>query len=136
MQEVLNNPLIGQLKADISRGEARLQELTTRLGDNHPQVVETRASLAELRSRLDAETRKRHRQRGRQQHHQPPARRRDARALEAQRAKVLRMKATRDEGLVLQREVENAQRAYDAMHRPPHADQPGKPDHAEQHQPC
>ena len=36
-------------------------------------------------------------------------------ALEAQRAKVLRMKAVRDEGTVLQRDVENAQRAYDAI---------------------
>ena len=36
-------------------------------------------------------------------------------ALEAQRAKVLRMKAVRDEGLVLVRDVENAQRAYDAV---------------------
>ena len=58
MQEVLNNNLIGQIKGDISRGEARLQELTTRLGDAHPQVQETRASLAEMRTRLDTETRK------------------------------------------------------------------------------
>jgi polysaccharide biosynthesis transport protein len=29
LQEVLNNPIVGQLKADINRGEARLQELTT-----------------------------------------------------------------------------------------------------------
>ena len=36
-------------------------------------------------------------------------------ALAAQRAQVLRMKAVRDEGLVLQRDLENAQRAYDAV---------------------
>lgn len=36
-------------------------------------------------------------------------------ALEAQRDKVLRMKQVRDEGLVLAREVESAQRAYDAL---------------------
>jgi hypothetical protein len=35
--------------------------------------------------------------------------------LEAQRAKVLRMKAVRDDGLVLQRDLENAQRSYDAV---------------------
>lgn len=115
LQEVLNNNLVAQLKGDISRGEAQLQQLSTRLGDNHPQVVETRASLAELRSRLDIETRKvtggvtvsntinRQRQG-------------EIRAsLDAQRTKVLKMKATRDEGLILQREVENAQRAYDAI---------------------
>ena len=35
--------------------------------------------------------------------------------LEQQRLKVLRMKGVRDEGQVLVREVENAQRAYDAV---------------------
>jgi succinoglycan biosynthesis transport protein ExoP len=39
---VLNNGIGGQLKADISRSEAQLQQLSTRLGDNHPQVVELR----------------------------------------------------------------------------------------------
>jgi chain length determinant protein EpsF len=115
IQEVLNNPLINQLKADVTRNEARLQELSTRLGESHPQVVESRATLAELRSKLDAETRKVtsgvgvtstiNRQREAQVRNE----------LEAQRAKVLRMKAVRDEGLVLQREVDNAQRSYDAI---------------------
>jgi len=115
MQEVLNNPIVGQLKADINRGEARLKELNTRFGDNHPQVVESRANLGELRSRLDAETSKVtggvgvsntiNRQREG-----------DIRvSLEAQRTKVLRLKAVRDEGMVLQRDMENAQRTYDAV---------------------
>ena len=115
MQEVLNNANVSQLKADISRAEAQLQQLATRLGDKHPQVEEAKASLAELRSRLDAETRKVtgsvtvsaniNRQRlGEVQ-----------RALQAQRDKVLKMKAVRDEGLVLLRDVENAQRSYDAL---------------------
>lgn len=115
LQEVLNNTLIGQLKADASRGEARLQELSTRLGDNHPQVVEIRASLAELRNRLEIETRK---LTGSVSVSNTINRQREGEvraALEAQRAKVLKMKATRDEGLILQREVENAQRAYDAI---------------------
>ena len=115
MQEVLNNANVSQLKADISRAEAQLQQLATRLGDKHPQVEEAKASLAELRSRLEAETRKVtgsvtvsaniNRQRlGEVQ-----------RALQAQRDKVLKMKAVRDEGLVLLRDVENAQRSYDAL---------------------
>jgi len=37
------------------------------------------------------------------------------RSLEAQRTKVLQMKAVRDEGLVLQREAENSQRIYDSL---------------------
>jgi chain length determinant protein EpsF len=115
MQEVLSNANVSQLKADISRAEAQLQQLATRLGDKHPQVEEAKASLAELRSRLDAETRK---VTGSVTVSANINRQRLAevqRALQAQRDKVLKMKAVRDEGLVLLRDVENAQRSYDAL---------------------
>ena len=115
LQEVLNNPNVSGLKADVTRNEARLRELTTRLGDNHPQVVETRAVLAELRARLDQETR---RVSGGVGVSNTINRQREAEvraSLAAQRDKVLKLKAVRDEGLVLMRDVENAQRAYDAV---------------------
>jgi chain length determinant protein EpsF len=115
MQEVLNNQIVGQLKADINRSEARLKELNTRFGDAHPQVVETRANIAELRSRLDAETTK---VTSGVTVSNTINRQREAEvrgSLEAQRTKVLRLKAVRDEGSVLQRDVENAQRTYDAI---------------------
>ena len=115
MQEVLNNPLIAALKADVSRAEGRLQELNARLGSEHPQVVEAKANITSLRSRIDSETQRVvggvgvsdsiTRQRGS-----------DIRAaLAAQRAQVLRMKAVRDEGSVLVRDVESAQRAFDSV---------------------
>jgi chain length determinant protein EpsF len=115
MQEVLNNSLVLGIKSDISRGEARLQELSTRYGDNHPQVQETKANLNELRSRLDLETRK---VTGSVGLNNTITRQRAAdvrAALEAQRVKVLKLKAVRDEGLVIMRDVENAQRSYDAV---------------------
>lgn len=115
LAEVLNNGLVGQIKADVSRSEARLQELTTRFGDNHPQVVESRASLAELRSRLDQETKK---VTGGVTVSNTINRQRESdirRSLEEQRAKVLKMKAVRDQGMVIMQDVGNAQRAYDAV---------------------
>lgn len=115
IQEVLNNPVIGALKADVSRAEAHLKELSNRLGDAHPQVTQARASIDELRARIDAETR---RVTGgvTVSNSINIQRERQIRAeLEAQRAKVLRMKAVRDEGSVIQRDVENAQRAYDTI---------------------
>ncbi|RZI85830.1 MAG: chain length determinant protein EpsF [Rubrivivax sp.] len=115
LQEVLNHPLLSGLKADISRAEARLQELSQRLGDANPQVLEQKASIAELRVRLDVETR---RVTSGVSVSNTINRSREAQiraALDVQRAKVLQMKAVRDEGSVLQREVENAQRIYDSL---------------------
>ncbi|MBN8506435.1 MAG: chain length determinant protein EpsF [Burkholderiales bacterium] len=115
LQEVFNNPVVAGLRGDVARVEAKLQELRARLGEKHPQVVEMQASLAELRVRLEAEVKRTtsgvsvtssiNRQREAQ-----------VRAdLQTQRAKVLQMKEVRDEGMVLVRDVENAQRAYDAV---------------------
>lgn len=115
MQEVLNNPIVGALKADLSRAEVKLQEVNSRLGDSHPQVVELKANIAELRVKIGEETRRIttgvgvtnniNRQRESQLRVE----------LDAQRNKVLAMKQVRDEGMVLLRDVESAQRAYDSV---------------------
>lgn len=115
MQEVLNNGLILSLKGDISRNEAKLQELEARLGDAHPQVVEAKANIASLRTRLESETK---RLTGGVTVTNTINRQREAEvraSLESQRNKVLKMKAVRDEGAVLVRDVESAQRNYDAV---------------------
>jgi polysaccharide biosynthesis transport protein len=115
LPEVLNNGLIGSLKSELAGRESRMQELTSRLGDSHPQVIEQRASLAELKRKLETETRRVsggigvtnniNRQRERQIRSE----------LELQRGKVLRLKTVRDESSVLLRDIENSQRAYDAV---------------------
>lgn len=115
MQEVLSNPVISGLKADVSRLEGRLQELNAKLGDKHPQVVELKANIEELRSRMDAEIKRVTSGVGVSN---SIVRQREAQIradLEAQRNKVLQLKAVRDEGSVLVRDVENAQRAYDVV---------------------
>ena len=114
-QEVLGNPVINQIKTELSRAEARLKELNAKFGDKHPQVIEARASIDELTSRIAAETA---RVSGGTRVTATINNQREVEvraALEAQRAKVLRMKAVRDDGLVLQRDLENAQRSYDAV---------------------
>ncbi|HEY2926011.1 chain length determinant protein EpsF [Piscinibacter sp.] len=115
MQEVLNNQLVASLTGDLSRAQARLKELGARLGDGHPQVIEAKASIAELRGRIDAETKRVTAGVGVTN---SIFRNREAQIraeLEAQRAKVLRMKQVRDESTVYLRDVENAQRVYDAL---------------------
>jgi len=115
IQDVLSSPVIAALKSDLSRAEVGLQQLNTRYGENHPQVIETKGNIIELRARLEAETRK---ITGGVTVTNNINRQREAQVraeLEAQRAKVLRMKAVRDEGSVLARDVDNAQRTYDAL---------------------
>jgi uncharacterized protein involved in exopolysaccharide biosynthesis len=115
MQEVLNSPLIGGMKAELARNEARLQELNAKYGDNHPQVVEAKANIAEQRGRIDAETKRVTSGVGVSNTINKSREGQIRESLGAQRAKVLQMKAVRDEGLVLQREAENAQRIYDNL---------------------
>lgn len=115
LQDVLNNPLVAGLRADINRSEASMQQLTTRLGDRHPQVIEARATLAELRQRLEAETAKVAGSVGTTSRINNQREAELRRALAAQRAKVLQMKAVRDEGMVLLQDMANAQRTYDAL---------------------
>lgn len=115
LQEVSNNPVVSTLRADLSRQEARLKEISSRLGDSNPQVVELKANISELRQRIDSEVGRLSAGVGvsgsisRQREAQTRA------ELEAQRNKVLRMKQVRDEAALIQRDVEIAQKNYDAI---------------------
>lgn len=115
LNEAINNPVIAGLRVDLSRAQANLQELNSRLGANNPQVQQAKANIAELRSRIEAETQRVAGSIG------VTARINSARVgevraqLDAQRAKVAKLKESRDAMAVLQRDVENAQSAYDAV---------------------
>lgn len=92
-----------------------MKELSARLGEAHPQVLELRANIQELNSRVEAETR---RVTGGVGVTSNINRLREAEvkaSLEAQRAKVMKMREQRDTANVLLREVETAQRTYDSV---------------------
>jgi len=115
LPEVLNNAVISGLQADLARADAKLKELSARYGDAHPQVVEAKANITELRRRIGEETAKVKASVGvsNSVNQQRVA---DIRAaVEAQRAKVLQMKAVRDEGAVLVRDADNAERNYEQV---------------------
>jgi chain length determinant protein EpsF len=116
LSEVLSNGTVSGLKNDLSAAELKLQDLSSRYGDKHPQVVEARAAVAQLRAKLahatsdvtgaigvDARV-----SRAREAEIQA--------AVDAQRAKVLQLKEVRDQVAVLQRDVDNAQRTYDTVY--------------------
>lgn len=115
LQDVINNPVVAGLRSDLSRQEAKLQEMNAKLGDAHPQVQELKANIAELRQRIDAETRRVSSSVG-INNSINNSREADVRsAVELQRSKVAKLKQQRDDAAVLLKDVETTQRAYDTV---------------------
>lgn len=114
-QDVLQNPLIQGLKADLARSEARLSEIGNNLGKNHPQVQQLQAQIAGMEQQLKEEI-------ARISSGAASASRQTVQkeeelkaAIEAQKKRVLALKSERDELAILLKDVENAQRAYEAI---------------------
>ena len=113
LAEVLNSPIVQGLKVDIARGEAKLSELESKVGRNHPQFQRAQAELESLRSELNTEIKTATATvsttarvaKGREDELRS--------ALSSQKNRMLSLKQQRDEVSVLVRDVENAQRLYD-----------------------
>jgi polysaccharide biosynthesis transport protein len=114
-QEVLNNPVIAGLKADVSRQEAKLKEMSATLGLQHPQVMQMQESIKEMKVRIDAEVSRVTSSMGINNSVNQSREAQVKAALDAQRDKVLKMKEQRDEASMLLADVASAQRAYDTL---------------------
>ncbi|WP_084544602.1 GNVR domain-containing protein [Derxia gummosa] len=114
-QEVLSDPVVGDLASQLAREEAKLEETLARYGERHPAILEQRALIATLQKKIDAQTNKVTSSIG--VNAAVNIGRLDAMkaALEEQKSRVLHMASLRDEAAVLKRDVENAQRSYDAI---------------------
>ncbi len=115
LPELLQNPVIGGLRADIARQEGKLQEAAGNLGKNHPRYKSMEAELAALQTRLETETKhatkgfSTSRSVGTDKGHDLKL------AIEAQKKKLLELRNERDQLAVLQRDVDAAKNAYDAV---------------------
>ena len=115
MREVRNDPEVAALTAEEVRIEGQLAELRTQFGEQHHSIITAKRSLADVKQRLEAAMR---RAAGSFDASVKVNRARLAEAqaaVERQRALVARRKAQRDAAGALVRDVENAQRAYDAV---------------------
>jgi succinoglycan biosynthesis transport protein ExoP len=112
--DVAANPLVQSMKASLSAAEAKFAEVAQRLDKNHPQYQSAKAEVDHLRADLNSQIRAASNSVG--NNAQILAQREGAirAALAAQKAKVLELNRTRDELNVLQKDVESAQRAFDA----------------------
>jgi chain length determinant protein EpsF len=115
--EVVQNVLIQTLTSELGRAEAKLGQIGSQYGENHPVRLAAVAEVEELRARRRQEI-------GRVKEGilssnsiNVQRERETAAALEAQKAKVLNLKSKRDELAVFQRELESAQRSLDLVAR-------------------
>jgi polysaccharide biosynthesis transport protein len=115
LAEVLNSPAVSVPSAELARQEIRLGELRQRLREDNPEVRDLKETIALLRAQVATETRRASATIGVSNQINEERVARLSALLEEQRAKVLQLKSQRDGASVLLRDVENAQRAYDAV---------------------
>jgi chain length determinant protein EpsF len=113
--DVQQSTVVQGLKSELARSETRLSEISAIVGSNHPQRLQLEAQIAGLKQQIASEMRRvsgvtatANRVTG-----QKIA---ELTALaDAQKRTVLGMRAQLDEMALLQRDVETAQRAHDAV---------------------
>ncbi|MDQ1919495.1 chain length determinant protein EpsF [Massilia pseudoviolaceinigra] len=112
--DVAANPLVQNLKVQLAGAESRLAEVGQRLGQNHPQYLSVKAEVDKINANLSTQLRAASNNVGSNaailQQREASVRA----ALAAQKAKVLELNRSRDELGVLVKDVESAQRAFDA----------------------
>jgi len=115
--EVVANELIQTLTTDLGRAEAKLGQVSSQYGANHPIRLQAQAEVQELRTRLNTEiSRVKNSIRtansvNLQREREPSA------AVDAQKAKVLSLRSKRDQIAILQQDLASAQKAYDLVER-------------------
>lgn len=113
--DVISNPLIAALKTDLARSEGKLHELLERYGDMHPSVIEERANVNNLRGQIQKETTLVSKSLGVTSTVSVNRESETNSAYEAQKERIMKLKESRSELSVLEREVESAQHIYDAI---------------------
>jgi polysaccharide biosynthesis transport protein len=111
--DVASNPLVQNLKVEVSRASAKLKELSEKYGEQHPLYIAAKSELDEQRSLLNTEVRN---ARGNvnETFNIYQQRVNDIKAaLDAQKEKVLKLNLTRDELSGLQNEVLSAEKAME-----------------------
>jgi len=113
--DVLQNPIIQGLKAELARAETRLSEISNNVGQNHPMRIQLERQIAGLKDQVSMEMR---RISGGAANASRGSELKEASLrglLERQKQHVLELRAQRDELDVMSRDVETARRAYESV---------------------
>ncbi len=112
--DVAANPLVQNLNVQLAGAQARLADVGERLGRNHPQYLSVKAEVDKIGANLATQVRSASTNVGNTAHILQQREAAVRAALAAQKARVLELNRNRDELGVLVKEVESAQRAFDA----------------------
>ena len=116
--DILRNPLIQNMKAELSSAEAKLAEVRQRLNTNHPGYRAALAEVSNLRSKLNKELKTVTVSLSNTESISDQRVQDLQQAMDAQKQRLLDINQKRDEMAILQRNVENAQNILDiAMQR-------------------
>jgi chain length determinant protein EpsF len=115
LPEVLQSPVIQSLKADLAQAEAKLPDIQSRVGKNHPDYQALVAEIANLRTRIAQESANIAASLGSTTQVNIRKENDVRAALDAQKKKVLDLKHEHDEAAVLASDVAAAQRDLDAV---------------------
>ncbi|MBL8330814.1 MAG: chain length determinant protein EpsF [Rubrivivax sp.] len=113
--DVSQNPAVVSLRSQLAAAEARLAEASLTLGASHPARIQLEAQIKELRDQLARETRLVSGTSA-SVNRVASAKLGELRSLvEAQKRTIVNMRTVRDEGALLLKELEAAQRAFDTV---------------------
>ena len=115
LPDVVQSPVVQQLKADQTRLESRLSESAVAYGTSHPEYRRAREELDAVNGRVTREMSLIVQSLDRSAQLISAREVALREALEEQRRKVLQIKQARDELQVLQRDVDNARNAYESI---------------------
>lgn len=113
--EVLQSPLVNNMRADVARLESKVQEASATMGPNHPKMQQMEAELRSMRARLASESSRLGSAAAVSSQASASRVRELQEALAAQKARVLATNKQRGELSVLQREVDSAQKAFETV---------------------
>ncbi len=113
--EVLQSPLVNNMRADVARLESKVQEASATMGPNHPKMQQMEAELRSMRARLASESSRLGSAAAVSSQASANRVRELQEALAAQKARVLATNKQRGELSVLQREVDSAQKAFETV---------------------
>jgi succinoglycan biosynthesis transport protein ExoP len=112
--DVANNAVVQNLRVGLATAEAKLADTSSRYGRNHPQYQAARAEVDKLRGELNATIGTISQSVGNNAEVLRQRAAELAAAVAAQKTRVLELNRARDELGPLLKELETAQRAYDA----------------------